>query len=144
MDEQLKAGDLVFLTQEYENYLYERNPKLTIPTEHRPGGLKLVNRLAKIEEIIDWDSPKGRKIRELRAKSGKWKSLPMDDCKYLVSTYFHDLVGRNGEHGVAERGQPMFSKHPDTGVPFFKKVPDWIYKEIVKKCETFDVQDKNA
>jgi hypothetical protein len=142
MADQFKAGDLVLLTQEYENYVYERNPRLTIPTEHRPGGLKLVNRIAKIEEILDWDSPKGRKIRELRVKSGKWVSLPMEDCKFLVSTYFHDLKGRNGEQGVAERGQPMFSKNPDTGAPFFVKVPDWIYKEMVKKCETFDVQDK--
>ena len=139
-----KAGDLVFLTQAYENYLYERNPKLTIPTELRPAGIKFANRMAKIEDIIDWNSPKGKKVRELRVKSGKWKALPMDDCKFLVSTYFYELKGRKGEQGVAERGQPMFSRDPDTGAQFFVKVPDWIYKELIKKCETFEVQDKDA
>ena len=137
----IKAGDLVFLTQDYENYIYERNPRMTIPTEHRPAGIKLVNRLAKIEEIIDWDAPKGQKLLELRKKSGKWKDLPIMDCKYIVSVYYHDLKGRNGENGVAERGQPMFSHDPVTGVPFFVQVPDWVLKEILKKCETFDIQD---
>jgi hypothetical protein len=137
----MKAGDLVFLTQEYENYVYERNPRMTIPTEYRPGNIKLVNRLAKIEEIIDWSSPNGIKIKEKRIKSGKWRDLPLEDCKYMVSVYYHDLKGRNGEQGVAQRGQPMFAKHPVTGAPFFVKVPDWIYGEIKKKCETFDIQD---
>jgi len=46
--------------------------------------------------------------------------------------------------GVAERGVPMFKNNPKTGDPFFEKVPDWIYKEILKKCETFDVELKNV
>ena len=58
----VKEGDLVFLTQAYEKFMYERNPRLRA---------SLVNRLAKLEEIIDWKSPKGRKIKEARIKSGK-------------------------------------------------------------------------
>lgn len=138
----VEAGDLVFLTQEYENYVYERNPRMTVPTEYRPGNVKLVNRLAKIEEIIDWNSPNGIKIKEKRIKSGKWVNLPLEDCKFIISIYYHDLMGREGESGVAQRGQPMFEKNPTTGAPFFVKVPAWIYREIVKKCETFKIQDQ--
>jgi hypothetical protein len=138
----IKAGDLIFLTQDYENYVYEHNLRMTIPTERRPAGIRLVNRLAKIEEIIDWDTPKGQKILELRKKSGKWEGLSMMDCKYIISVYYHDLTGRNGEKGVAERGQPIFDKDPVTGAPFFVVVPDWILKEILKKCETFNIQDR--
>jgi len=137
-----KAGDLVFLTQDYENYIYERNLRLTIRTAYRPGNIKLVNRIAKIEEIIDWNSPKGQRLKRLRIKSGKWADLPMDECKYIMSVYYHDLTGRNGEAGVAERGQPMFERSPIDGKPFFIKVPDWIYREIQKKCETFEILDK--
>ena len=130
--EDVKPGDLVFLTQEYENYVYERNPKMT---------LSLVNRLAKLEEIIEWNSPKGQKIKELRLKSGKWKDLPLEDNKYMFSIYYHEIVGRNDKLGVIEP-EPLFSKDPKTGAPFFVKVPDWIFQEIQKKCKTFEVQDK--
>ena len=75
----IKPGDLVFLTQEYESYIYARNPKMK---------LSLVNRIAKLEEILDWDSPKGKKIKELREKSGRWKDLPLEDNKYIFSIYY--------------------------------------------------------
>jgi len=129
----VKPGDLVFLTQEYESYIYARNPKLK---------LSMVNRIAKLEEVIDWDSPKGKKLKDLREKSGKWKDLPLEDNKYIFSVYYYDLEGRGGKSGVAERGVPMFSKDPKSGAPFFVKIPDWIFKEILRKCETFEIQDR--
>jgi hypothetical protein len=128
----LKPGDLVFLTQEYENYVFSHNPKLSI---------SLVNRLAKLESIIDWDSPSGKKIKELREKSGKWKDLPLEDNKYIFSIYYHDLEGRKKQKLVVEK-TPMFGKDPKTGAPFFIKVPCELFKEITKKCESFEVQDK--
>lgn len=129
----VKPGDLVFLTQAYESYVFARNPKLTI---------SLVNRLAKLEEIIDWNSDKGQKIKKAREETDKWKDLPLEECKYIFSIYYHELDGRKEKKGVVERGMPLFEKDPKTGESFFVKVPDWIYKEISKKCETFKVIDK--
>lgn len=133
--EDFKAGDLVFLTRAFDTYVRVKNPLI------RPV---LTNRLAKIEEIIDWGSDKGKAIKAARIKSGKWAGLPMDDCQYLLSVFYHELPGRNGGVGVAERGKVMFSKNPKTGEPFFEKVPDWIYREIVKKCESFTVELKSG
>ena len=59
---EIKVGDLVFITQDYEKYVFERNPKIRV---------SLVNRLAKLEQIIDWGSDSGKRIREARLKSGK-------------------------------------------------------------------------
>ena len=132
MDNDLKPGDLVFLTQDYEKYVFERNPGIRV---------SLVNRIAKLEQIIDWDSPSGKKIKELRLKTGKWKDLPLEDNKYIFSVYYHEVQGRDGQKGVTERGVPMFSKDPKSGDPFFVKIPDWIYKNIQKKCESFEVRD---
>lgn len=134
MDENIKPGDLVFLTIAFENYIREKHPKT---------GIHLVNRLAKVEEIIDWNSEKGKKIKRARELSGKWKDLPIEDSKYILSIYYHDLKGRKGESGVVERGVSMFKNHPKTGSSFFEKVPDWIYKLIMEKCETFDVELRN-
>lgn len=128
----IKPNDLVFLTQEYEAYMLKRHPQLKTP---------LVNRLAKCEEIIDWNSEKGKKIKAARLESGKWGDLPIEDNKYIFSIYYHDLTGRKGQKGVVQRGVPLFSKDPETGAPFFEKVPDWIFNEITRKCITFDVED---
>jgi hypothetical protein len=128
-----KTGDLVFLTEAYERYVSERNPTIKV---------RLVNRLAKIEDIIDWSSPKGQKIREARLKSGKWDNLVIEDNKYILSVYYHDLTGRKGQPGVIERGVPLFEKDPKTQAPFFVRVPEWIYKIIQEKCAQFDVQEK--
>lgn len=134
MDQNVSPGDLVFLTQAYEDYMYGKNPSLSV---------SFVNRLAKLEEIIDWDSKKGKIIKQARLKSDKWKDLPLEDNKYIFSIYYHDLVGRNGKPGVIQRGVPMFSKDPEKGIPFFEKIPDWIYKEISRSCVKFDVEEKD-
>jgi hypothetical protein len=130
----LKPGDLLFLTMAFEEYFHQKHPTSTI---------SLVNRIAKLEEIIDWTSPKGQQIKQARLASGKWKDLPLEENKYIVSIYYHDIAGRKGERGVAERGASLFRYHPATGKPFFEKVPDWIYKEILKQCESFTVEKRD-
>jgi hypothetical protein len=132
-EEDIKPGDMVFLTKAYEDYFRQKNI-----TSHIP----IANRLAKLEEIIDWDSPKGQRIKEIRINSGKWAKLPLEDNRYIISIYYHELVGRKNQQGVIERGVPMFRYHPETKQAFFDKVPDWIFKEILKKCEVFQVELK--
>lgn len=127
----LSEGDLVFLTQAYERFMFRRNPKMKV---------SLVNRLARLEEIIDWTSSKGRKIKAARIKSGKWRGLPLEDNRYIFSVFYPDLMGRNGQKGVISRGVPLFSKDPKTGDPFFQKVPEWFYREIARACDRFDIE----
>ena len=131
MEDKIKPGDLLFLTEAFHKYIGKKFPDSKVI---------LINRLAKLEEIIDWNSVKGKRIKAARIKSGKWKDLPLEENKYIISVYYHDLVGRKGEKGVAERGVAMFRYSPKTEKPFFTKVPDWIYKEIIKKCEIFRVE----
>ena len=131
MENDIKVGDLLFLTRAFDNYIRKKNPDLKII---------LTNRLAKLEEIIDWGSEKGEKIKAARLKTGKWKKLPLEESKYIISVFYHDLIGRKGQKGVAERGMSVFRYHPKTGEPFFEVIPDWIYKEIMKKCEKFRIE----
>ena len=133
MDPIFKPGCLVFLTQAYEEYRYKKNPDIST---------SFVNRLAKLEEVIDWDSEKGKIIKKARLDSGKWANLPLEDNRYIFSIYYPDLVSKKGKQGVVERGVPLFSKDPETGAPFFQVVPDWLYREILKQCEQFTVIKK--
>jgi hypothetical protein len=126
----VKDGDLVYLTKAFDVYMHRKHSAITTRFE---------NCLAKVEEILDWGSDKGQKIKAARLKTGKWANLPMEDCKYILSIYHMDLIGRGGQHGLIERGVPVFSKHPETREPFFEKVPDWFYKEVMKKCISLDI-----
>lgn len=131
MEEKIKPGDLLFLTDAFHKYMSKK---------FIGSKIILTNRLAKLEEIIDWRSVKGKKIKAARIKSQKWKDLPIEENKYIISIYYHDLIGRKGQKGVVERGVPMFQNDPKTKKPFFVKVPDWIFKEINKKCEAFNIK----
>lgn len=127
---EFKPGDLIFLTRNYNEYFHSKK---------RVSDIVLTNRLAKIEEIIDWNSDKGKKIKAARIESGKWADLSLEDCRYLISIYYPELKGRKGQLGVVERGVPMFQCNPKTGQAFFEKIPDWLFKEILKKCEAFEI-----
>jgi len=131
----VKPGDLLMLTAAYDAFVRARNPRLA---------LVLTNRLAKLEEIIDWESPKGRLIKETRIKSGKWAKLPLEENRYIVSVFYPDVTGRNGKIGVAERGVPLFRFHPETREPFFIRMPDWVARELTKGCETFSVEPRDV
>jgi hypothetical protein len=131
----VKPGDLVFLTSEYDAYIKSKHPSLKIV---------ITNRLAKVEKIIDWQSPEGKLIYKARLDSHKWDGIKITDCKYILSVYYPDIKGRNGESGTVERGLPMFMISPKSGKLFFVKAPDWLYKEILKVCETFMVEKKDV
>ena len=135
MTEDIQPGDLVFLTKSYDDYFHRKHPEAKI---------FLVNRIARLEEIIDWESPKGQKIKQARVLSGKWRDLSIEENRYILSIYYHELVGRKGQKGVAERGISMFRFHPQTKEALFEKIPDWIYKEIMKKCEEFKIEDQEV
>jgi hypothetical protein len=132
-EEEFKPGDLVFLTKAYEDYFRQRNPTAV--------HIFLTNRLAKIEKIIDWESEDGKKIKKARIDSGKWEGLPLEDSRYLLSIYFHDLVGRKGQQGVVSK-ECLFKEDPQKKEAFFVKVPNSILKEIIKKCEKFEIKSK--
>jgi len=125
------AGDLIYLTRAYEDHIRKSHQFMTA---------KLENRIAKIEEIIDWESEKGRKLKAARLKTGKWDNLPLEDNRYILSVYYPELVGRNNQKGVIERGVPSFSKDPSTGAPFFGLLPEWMFKEIASKCRELNIE----
>ena len=133
MDPEVKSGDLLILTKEFDDYVRKRYVYVA----------DMANRIAKLNQIIDWDSPTGIALKMAREKSGKWKDLCIEDNKYIVSIYYPELPGRKGEKGVIEHGKPMFRYHPETKKPFFLPIPDWMKKDILRECETITVELKH-
>jgi hypothetical protein len=147
-----KPGDILLLTRSYEEYVRSRTPDLPI---------RLLNRIAKLEDIIDWKTERGQKIKSARIKSGKWEDLPIEENKFVVSIFYPELTGRKGQKGVVENTS-LFQYDPLTRNSFFMKatdeiiksitssgtyevdemiyhVPEWVGRELIKKPISFDV-----
>lgn len=65
----------------------------------------------------------------------------MEDNKYILSVFYHELVGRNGQLGVVEK-TVSFSSDPSTKEAFFVKVPQWIVRELLKNPESFEIENR--
>ena len=114
MSNDIKSGDLLFLTGAFNAYFHKK---------HKNSKIVLTNRLAKLEEIIDWGSEKGKKIKAARIKSGKWKNLSIEENKYIISIFYHDLTGRGGQKGANgkpnQKPQSYFVNHKGILSHFF-------------------------
>jgi len=130
----IKPGDILLLTRFYEEYICSKKPCLII---------RLQNRLAKLEDIIDWSSSKGKKLKEVRIKSGKWDDLPLEDNKYIVSIFYPELTGRKGQSGVVEMAS-LFRNDPLTGSEFFIKADENIIQSLmINESYTVTVDGEN-
>jgi len=122
-------GDLVFFTVVYDIWLHKRNP-----THHHV----MANRLARLEQIIDWDSETGKVIAEARKSHMRsWVGLDPLQCKYIFTVYYPELPGRDGKSGAIACGVPMFAEHPVSKKPFFIPVPEWLSKQLIKPLDQF-------
>lgn len=117
-------GILVFLTVHYDAWLRKDNPKFNIP---------MVNRLAKVIKVFDWESEEGKILLEMRLKTGKWKDKDPKDYKYVLKIYYPDLIKAGSKKAgmMTEEVCPM--NIPGTERLLFDKVPQWMYDEVVKK-----------
>jgi hypothetical protein len=119
MDEKL-AGKLVYLTIHSEVWYRELNPKFNVP---------MVNRLAKIVKVFDWDSDEGRFLLSEREKTGKWDKLNSKDFKFVLKVYCPDLR-KNGKGVTVEEMLPMF--FPGTKLAMFELLPVWMLQSLQK------------
>lgn len=137
MDDKNWLGKIVYLTVHSEVWFKEINPNFNIP---------MVNRLAKIVKVFDWDTEEGKILLEAREKTGKWGKLNSKDFKFVLKIYYPELIfdpdikiyspemhrGMEVKKGfVAEEVLPL--KYPGTELFMFDLLPDWVIKDLVKE-----------
>ena len=87
-----KSGDLVFLTMAAHDWLCRKNKDFSVPFS---------GRIARIMEVIDWESEVGKEILEKRELSGKWGEYRTEDFKYVIEVYLPEIQTSTGD-GVAQ------------------------------------------
>ena len=78
----LKVGDVVYITMAGQDFIARNKPDFSV---------NIAGRLARIHDIYDWKTPRGKSLLAERAKSPKWVNLKSEDYKYVLVIYYPDL-----------------------------------------------------
>ena len=134
MDDKELEGKIVYLTIHYERWLREINSEFNIP---------MVNRIAKVIKVFDWDTHEGRILLSARKKTNKWGKLNPEDFKFVLQVFCPELISKGKKGLKAEEVLPHF--YPGTELLMFDILPDWILSEInSKKYDNFKLSLKQS
>lgn len=112
--ETFMTGDVVFLTMAGHDFLSRNKKEFNIPTS---------GRIARILEILDWKSERGKKILADRKKLPMWANKNAQDYKYVLMIYYPDLSNDESDGIALPEIFPQY--HPladkNTPIPLFEK-----------------------
>jgi hypothetical protein len=117
-----KSHRLVYLTVHADVWFREINPKFNVP---------MVNRLAKIIKVFDWDTDEGRLLLSEREKTGKWGKLDPKAFKFVLRVYCPELIVKNRRGFTTEEVLPL--KYPGTELTLFELLPLWMLQSLQKE-----------
>jgi len=133
MEDKDLDGKLVYLTLFYEKWIREVHPEFNIP---------MVNRLAKVIKVIDWDTDEGRLILNERKRNGKWDKLKSEDYRFVLNIYYQELAQTRKNIAIAEM-VPRY--YPDSKNELFRILPESMITGLLKKEQNaFKVVKKNV
>jgi hypothetical protein len=117
------SGRLVYLTTHTDVWLREINPKFNI---------FMVNRIAKIVKVFDWNSEEGKILLAERKKNGKWGAkLNPRDFKFVLKVYCPELSLKKKRGVTVDELLPLH--FPGTKLTMFEPIPSWMLKDLQKE-----------
>jgi len=130
MTDQELFGHLVFLTPHADSFIRETNPGFTTTN------IILVNRIARVAKVFDWNTAEGKYLLKEREKTGKWEKLnrKSKDYKFVVTIYYPELEKNDKQGIMVDQVMPRY--HPSTKQPLFEPVPKWMVAEVKKRIDT--------
>lgn len=132
-----KAGDVVFLTMAGHDYVSRNKKDFNIPTS---------GRIAKILEVIDWKSARGKKLLAERKKLPMWSNKNVVDYKYVLMIYYPDLSTDEAD-GIAlpelfPQYHPMADK--DKKIALFEKWNQGLITSIFTESSLYKLTVKKG
>lgn len=132
-----KAGDVVFLTMAGHDYVSRNKKDFNIPTS---------GRIAKIIEVLDWKSARGKKLLAERKKLPAWSNKNVVDYKYVLMIYYPDLSTEEAD-GIAlpelfPQYHPMADK--DKNVALFEKWNQGLLTSIFTESSLYKLTVKKG
>jgi hypothetical protein len=116
------AGRLVYLTRHLEKWYRDLNPAFNVP---------IINRLAKIVKVFDWDTEEGKFLLAEREKTGKWKNIDSKLFKFVLKVYYPELILKKSNKVMIEEVVPRY--YPGTEGEMFSLLPEWMLKDLIKE-----------
>jgi hypothetical protein len=128
------AGRLVYLTMHADVWFRELNPKFNIP---------MVNRIAKVVKVFDWETDEGRLLLAEREKTGKWGKLNPKAFKFVLKIYCPELKIKDKVGFATDEILPRM--YPGTELTMFELLPPWMLQSLQKEeIDIFKVLRKDS
>lgn len=122
MEDKDYKGRLVYLTVHLDAWLRRVNFKFNIP---------MVNRLAKVIKVFDWDTEEGKLLLAEREKTGKWVDLESKDFKFVLKIYYPEL--KNGDKTGMCVEELMPRCYPGSDKTLFDLIPAELMKDLIQE-----------
>jgi len=120
----LKTGDIVYLTRHYAEWIKQLKGDLNIAVVHR---------IAKIVKIFDWKTTEGKLLLEQRRATGKWKNLEIKDFKYVLNVYFPELEDKKTKQVGMSLIEVLPLNYPSSTFQLFEKYPEHLITDLNEK-----------
>lgn len=134
MDDTSLKGQIVFLTVHTDKWLRDVNPKFDIP---------MVNRMAKVIKVFDWNTEEGKLLLRERKKTGKWGHLISEDFKFVLKVYCPELKIKGKDGITVDEMMPRY--YPGTKLELFTPLPEWVIADLNKEeRDAFSLVEKNS
>lgn len=137
MSEKYREGDIVYVTLAGQDYL-ARN-------RSQEFNISVYGRLAKILEIYDWESERGKGILEERKKHFTWSKLKSEDFKYVLLIFAPELLAPDDKSKKGIAFPELFAEfHPmqEKKVPMFRKWDPILLRTAFEGCADFELKEK--
>jgi hypothetical protein len=124
MEDKEFLGKIVYLTPFLDEWLRKTNPGFNVP---------MLNRLAKVVKIFDWDTEEGKLLLQIRKKSPKWEEHTSTDFKFVLKVYHPDLRTTKAKRPGLTILEHMPRNLPGTDKPLFALYPSWMIENFLKE-----------
>jgi hypothetical protein len=103
----------------------------------------MVNRIAKVVKVFDWETEEGQLLLSEREKTGKWSNLDPKAFKYVLKVYCPELKIKNRVGFATEEVLPR--KYPGTELTMFEPLPPTMLRSLQKEeKDIFKLLRKNS
>lgn len=135
--EEYQVGDVVFLTMAGHDFISRNKKDFNIPTS---------GRIAKILEIMDWNSERGKKVLAERKKVPMWIGKVAEDYKYVLLVYYPDLSTEEANGIALPEIFPQYHPKADKAnkVALFEKWDSNLLKSIFSESKLYKLTAKKA
>ena len=126
-----KVGDVVYVTMSGHDFITRNRPEFNV---------NIAGRMARVHDIYDWKSTRGKKILAERAKLPKWKDRISEDYKYVLVIYYPELKKEDTQGlSIPELFTEFHPMQAEPKIRLFRKWDDELLSDMFSASDEYSL-----